>query len=131
VNRAVVLFAEPVAQRRSGPRLLRELGEHPEGGAVAVYAGRYGPYASHDGVIASLPRTADPYTFSLDQAVPLLAAQREKGKGRRRKSGKSAAAPAKPPRVRKRAAATPRATAGAAKKSGTRKPRSRSGAQPS
>ena len=37
VNRAVVLFAEPVAQRRSGPRLLRELGEHPEGGAVGLY----------------------------------------------------------------------------------------------
>jgi DNA topoisomerase-1 len=131
VNRAVVLFAEPVAQRRSGPRLLRELGEHPEGGAVAVYAGRYGPYVSHDGVIASLPRTADPDTFSLDQAVPLLAAQREKGKGRRRRSGKSAAAPARPPRVEKPAAARPRATAGAAKKAGTRKPRSRSSAQPS
>ena len=131
VNRAVVLFAEPAAQRRSGPRLLRELGEHPEGGAVAVYAGRYGPYVSHDGVIASLPRTANPDIFSLDQAVPLLAAQREKGKGRRRKSGKSAAAPAKPPRVKKPAGTTPRATAGAAKRTGARKPRSRSSAQPS
>jgi DNA topoisomerase-1 len=131
VNRAVVLFAEPVAQRRSGPRLLRELGEHPKGGAVAVYAGRYGPYVSHDGVIASLPRTADPDTFSLDQAVPLLAAQQEKGKGRRRKSGKSAAARTKPPRVEKPAGARPRATAATAKKTGTRKPRSRSSAQPS
>jgi DNA topoisomerase-1 len=131
VNRAVVLFAEPVAQRRSGPRLLRGLGDHPEGGAVAVYAGRYGPYVTHDGVIASLPRTADPDTFSLDQAVPLLAAQREKGKGRRRKSGKSAAAPAKSPRLKKPADARPRATVGAAKKTGTRKPRSRSSAQPS
>jgi len=128
VNRAVVLFAEPVAQRRAGPRLLRELGEHPKGGAVAVYTGRYGPYVSHDGVIASLPRTADPDTFSLDQAVPLLAAQQEKGKGRRRKSGKSAAARIKPPRVEKPAGAGPRATA---KKTGKRKPRSRSTAQPS
>jgi DNA topoisomerase I len=132
VNRAVVLFAEPVAQRRSGPRLLRELGEHPNGGAVTVYAGRYGPYVSHDGVIASLPRTADPYAFSLDQAAPLLAAQREKGKGRRRKSGKSAAASAKPARVKKPADPRPRATTGRAKKNtGTRKPRSRSSAQPS
>jgi DNA topoisomerase-1 len=131
VNRAVVLFAEPVALRRSGPRLLRELGEHPKGGAVAVYAGRYGPYVSHDGVIASLPKTADPDTFSLDQAVPLLAAQQEKGKGRRRKSGKSAAARTKPPRVEKPAGARPRATAATAKKTGTRKPGSRSSAQPS
>src|SRR5215470_8347648 len=128
LNRAVVLLAEPAGQRRSGPRLLRELAEHPKGGAVGVYTGRYGPYVSHDGVIASLPRTADPDTFSLDQAVPLLAAQQEKGKSRRRKSGKSAAARTKPPRVEKPAGAGPRNTA---KKTGTRKPRSRSTAQPS
>jgi DNA topoisomerase-1 len=122
VNRAVVLLAEPAAQRRPGPRLLRELGEHPEGGTVAVYAGRYGPYVSHDGVIASLPRTADPDTFSLDQAVPLLASQRQKGRRRQRKSGKSATAPTKSPRVAK--------AAGGAKKAGPRKPRSRSKASP-
>ena len=62
VNRAVVLLAEPVGQRRPGPRLLRELGEHLDGGTVNLYSGRYGPYVSHDGVIASLPRTADPDT---------------------------------------------------------------------
>ena len=121
-NRAVVLLAEPAAQRRAAPRLLRELGEHPEGGTVAVYAGRYGPYVSHDGVFASLPRSADPDTFSLDQAVPLLAAQRQKGRGRQRKSGRSAAAPTKP---RKAAKAT-----GGAKKAGTRQPRSPPRARP-
>ena len=117
VNRAVVLLAEPAGQRRPGPRLLRELGEHPEGGTVAVYSGRYGPYVSHDGVIASLPRTADAEIFSLDQAVPLLAAQRQKGRRRQRKFGKSAAAPAKTRRVAK--------LAGGAKKAGPRKPGSR------
>ena len=117
LNRAVVLLAEPAGQRRSGPRLLRELGEHPDGGTVAVYAGRYGPYVSHDGVLASLPRTADPATFSLDQAVPLLAVQRQKGKGRQRKSGKPAAATAKPRRAAK--------AAGGAKTRRTRQPRSR------
>jgi DNA topoisomerase-1 len=122
LNRAVVLLAEPAAQRRPGPRLLRQLGEHPAGGAVALYAGRYGPYVSHDGVIASLPRTADPDTFSLDQAVPLLAVQRQKGKRRQRKAGQSAAAPAKPRRVAK--------AAGGAKRAGPRKPRSRSEAPP-
>ena len=119
LNRAVVLLAEPAGQRRSGPRLLRELGEHPDGGTVAVYAGRYGPYVSHDGVLASLPRTADPATFSLDQAVPLLAVQRQKGKGRQRKSGKPAAATAKPRRAAKAAGA------GGAKTRRTRQPRSR------
>ena len=130
LNRAVVLLAEPAAERRQGPQLLRELGEHPEGGIVALYRGRYGPYASHDGVFASLPRTADPDTFSLEQAIPLLAAQRQKGKGRRRKSGGSAAKPAKPRRLAKAVGTRNRATVSAAKKTGTRKPRSRPSAPP-
>jgi DNA topoisomerase-1 len=131
VNRAVVLFAEPGTQRRSAPRLLRELGEHPDGGAIAVYAGRYGPYVSHGGVIASLPRDADPDTFSLEQARPLLAAQRGKGNGRRRRTGKSAAAPSKPRRVAKAAGMPARATAVEMKKTAVKKPRSRPSARPS
>jgi DNA topoisomerase I len=117
VNRAVVLLAEPATQGRRGPQLLRELGNHPAGGTVALYRGRYGPYVSHDGVIASLPRTADPDGFSLEQAMPLLAAQRRKGMGRQRKSGKPAAAPAKPRRAAK--------AAGGAKTGSTKQPRSR------
>jgi len=91
LNRAVVLLAEPVSQRRRGPQLLRELGVHPEGGTVGLYRGRYGPYVSHDGVIASLPRNSDPETFSLTEALPLLATQREKSKGRRGKAARSTA----------------------------------------
>jgi len=91
LNRAVVLLAEPVSQRRRGPQLLRELGVHPEGGTVGLYRGRYGPYVSHDGVIASLPRNSDPETFSLTEALPLLATQREKSKGRRGKGARSTA----------------------------------------
>jgi DNA topoisomerase I len=89
LNRAVVLLAEPASERRRGPLLLRELGAHPGGGSVGLYRGRYGPYVSHDGVIASLPRSSDPETFSLEEALPLLAAQRDKSKGRRGKTAKS------------------------------------------
>ncbi|MBV9198420.1 MAG: type I DNA topoisomerase [Alphaproteobacteria bacterium] len=95
LNRAVVLLAEPSPAQRRGPQLLRELGAHPEGGAVGLYRGRYGPYVSHGGVIASLPRNADPDTFSLADALPLLAAQRDKGKKRGRKAAKSASNKAK------------------------------------
>jgi len=130
LNRAIVLLAEPAAQRRPGPRLLRELGEHPEGGTVAVYAGRYGPYVGHGGIIVSLPRNADPDTFSLDEAVPLLATQRQKGMRRQGKSGKLAAASAKPRRVAKATGTRARATAGAEKKTRTGKPRSRPSAHP-
>jgi DNA topoisomerase-1 len=128
VNRAVVLLAEPTAQRRPGPRLLRELGEHPDGGTVALYAGRYGPYVSHDGVFASLPRTADPDTFSLEQAVPLLLVQRQKGKGKPRRSRKSAAVGVKSVRAAKADGARARAPR---KKTGKRKPPAQSNTQSS
>src|SRR5437870_5453634 len=72
LNRAVVLLAAPSSAQRRGPQLLRELGPHPEGGTVGLYRGRYGPYVSHDGIFASLPRNADPATFSLAEALPLL-----------------------------------------------------------
>jgi DNA topoisomerase-1 len=94
LNRAVVLLAEPSSAQRRGPQLVRELGAHPEGGTIGIYRGRYGPYVSHDGVYASLPRNADPATFSLAEALPLLAAQRAKGKKRGRKPAKSASAKA-------------------------------------
>jgi len=91
-NRAVVLLAEPSGERRRGPQLLRELGSHPEGGAIGLYRGRYGLYVSHDGVIASLPRGADVEGFLLEEALPLLAAQRSKVKTRGGKTSRSAAA---------------------------------------
>jgi DNA topoisomerase-1 len=94
LNRAVVLLAEPSSGQRRGPQLVREIGAHPQGGTVGLYRGRYGPYVSHDGVIASLPRNASPDTFSLAEALPLLAAQREKGKKRGRKTVKAASAKA-------------------------------------
>ena len=70
LNRAVVLLAEPSSGQRRGPMLVREIGAHPEGGTVGLYRGRYGPYVSHDGVYASLPRNANPATFSLAEALP-------------------------------------------------------------
>jgi len=118
-------LAEPAAERRRGAaQPLRALGPHPDGGAVALYKGRYGPYVSHDGVIASLPRDADIETFSLEQAIPLLEARREKSPRRGRNATRPAAAKsakaskgkaAKPAAAAKRAAPSKRA-AGAPKK---------------
>ena len=95
LNRAVTLLAEAKTAPRRGPQLLREIGPHPEGGVVGLYRGRYGPYVSHDKIYASLPKGADPDTYSLEDAIPLLAAQKAKGKGKtRRPQRKASGAPA-------------------------------------
>src|SRR5438270_887083 len=95
LNRAVTLLAEAKTAPRRGPQLLREIGPHPDGGVVGLYRGRYGPYVSHDKIYASLPKGADPDTYSLDDAIPLLAAQKAKGKSKtRRPHRKAAGAPA-------------------------------------
>jgi DNA topoisomerase-1 len=80
LNRAVSLLAEAKNGSRRGPQLLREIGPHPEGGTIGLYRGRYGPYVSHEGVYASLPKGADPDKFPLEAAVEMLATQRAKGK---------------------------------------------------
>jgi len=56
--------------------------------------------------------------FSLEQALPLLVVQREKGKGRRRKTNKSASTKAAPRKAAKAAGTRDRAVAGKAKKIG-------------
>jgi DNA topoisomerase-1 len=123
LNRAVVLLGESAPERRRGPELLRELGAHPGGGTVGLYRGRYGPYVGHDGVIASLPRSADPAVISLEQALPLLAAQRDKRKAQRktRKGAAAKAAPAKPAKATGAARAEGSADSGKAKKAGAAK----------
>ena len=121
LNRAVVLLAEPSSAQRRGPQLVRELGAHPEGGTIGLYRGRYGPYVSHDGVIASLPRNANPDTFSLAEALPVLAAQRDKGKKRGRKTAKPASRKVAPAKATKNGATPERATPVIKKKPATAK----------
>jgi DNA topoisomerase-1 len=72
---------------------LRELGTHPAGGVVALFQGRYGPYVSHNGVFASLPREADPDAFSLEQAIPLLEERRENSPRQRKSANRGTSKP--------------------------------------
>ncbi|MGH7037086.1 MAG: type I DNA topoisomerase [Stellaceae bacterium] len=113
LNRAVMLLAEPAAGRRAAREPLTTLGEHPEGGPIAIYRGRYGPYVTHGNVLASLPRALEPDSLTLDAAVALL---REKGKTRtgRAARGKAAKAATKPARSKNRSGNG--ITAGAASK---------------
>jgi DNA topoisomerase-1 len=108
MNRAMELLAN------AKPRGIT-LGNHPGDGApVEVKRGRFGPFAQHGNLVASLPRGVQMEDFTLDQAVALLA---EKGKvlppkkgaaGRKTTAKKTAAAPAAEAAPTK---AAPRATA--------------------
>jgi DNA topoisomerase-1 len=65
-------------------RLPREVGPHPEGGAVILASiGRYGPYLQHSGAYANLGSTDEVFEIGLNRAVSLLAEKRAgAGKGR-------------------------------------------------
>ncbi len=103
LNRAVTLIAEKLAGggRRGGraaPRALKTLGDHPDGGAVTVREGRYGPYVNHGKVNATLPKDVDPQLVTLEQALELIAA----------KAGKTPAKAKKKTAAKKKAAAKPK-----------------------
>jgi DNA topoisomerase-1 len=119
-NRAVTLIEEKKAKGprkgRFGADPGRALGEHPDkGGPVVVKNGRYGPYASHDGVNATLPSDMTPETITLEQAVTLLDARAARGGGKKapkaaaKKAAANKAATDRP--APDRAAAKPRSTA--------------------
>src|SRR5208282_151749 len=99
LNRAVTLIAEkranPSRGRRFGADPGRPLGNHPtKRGPITAKKGRYGPYISHDGVNATLPRDKTPESVTLEEAAALLDAKAEH----------NAPAPHARPRKAKRAA---------------------------
>jgi len=88
INRAVTVIAEKKSRgpgARSKPAALKELGEHPDGGAITVRDGRFGPYVNHGKVNATLPKGTDPQSLTLEQAIELINA----------KAGSSKSAPKK------------------------------------
>ena len=108
LNRAVTLIEEKRAKRaqkggRRGADPGRALGDHPDkGGPIVVKNGRYGPYANHDGVNATLPSHLTPETITLEEAVGLIEARSARG-------GKKPAA--KPRAAAPKAASKPKAAA--------------------
>ncbi|QGM99259.1 type I DNA topoisomerase [Methylocystis parvus] len=59
----------------------RNLGDHPEGGAVTVKAGRFGPYVNWKKVNATIPKDVDPASLTLEQALEMIAAKAAGGGG--------------------------------------------------
>ncbi|HEY7668996.1 MAG TPA: DNA topoisomerase, partial [Hyphomicrobium sp.] len=83
LNRAVTLLAEKAAGgkgrfQRAKPTVLKDLGEHPEGGKIEVLSGRYGPYVKHGKINATIPNGKDPAAISMEEAIELIAARAAK-----------------------------------------------------
>lgn len=57
--------------------LPRNIGEY-EDKKMEVAIGRFGPYIKHDGKFISLPKDADPYTITADEAIVLIEDKRKK-----------------------------------------------------
>lgn len=87
MNHAVELIAAKVASRggRGAPaKTLKDMGEHPDGGAIAIMDGKYGPYVKWEKINATLPKETDPESVTLEQAVDLVN-EKAASKGVRRK----------------------------------------------
>jgi len=114
LNRAVSLLAEKAAGGGRGNRpaaqVLKELGDHPDGGPVTVRNGRYGPYVNWGKINATLHRDMAPESVTPEQALELIAAKAGKGKPAKKAPAKKAAA-----KPKAKAAAKPKAAAGAKK----------------
>ncbi|MET0638665.1 MAG: type I DNA topoisomerase, partial [Hyphomicrobium sp.] len=101
LNRAVALLAEKAAGgksrfQRAKPTVLKDLGEHPDGGGkIEVLSGRYGPYVKHGAVNATIPNGKDPAALSVAEAVELIAARAAKGPSKKKKPVRKAAAESK------------------------------------
>ena len=101
LNRAVALLAEKAAGgksrfQRAKPTVLKDLGEHPDGGGkIEVLSGRYGPYVKHGDVNATIPNGKDPAAISVAEAVELIAARAAKGPSKKKKPVRKAAGDAK------------------------------------
>ena len=91
MNAAVVKLAEPRGERR-GPKALRELGAHPtSGGEVRLMEGRYGNYVTDGTTNATLPKTANAETLTLEEATALIDARAAAGPSKGKKPARKAA----------------------------------------
>src|SRR3546814_8834203 len=95
MNAAVVRIAEAAAgggRGRTKAEPLNTFGPHPtSGGEMKLMEGRFGPYVTDGTTNATLPKTADPATLTLEEAIALIDARAAKGPAK----GKKKAAPKK------------------------------------
>src|SRR5690606_4469777 len=117
LNRAVSVLADKQSKGgrgRSTPAALATLGEHPDGGAITVRDGRYGPYVNWGKVNATLPKGKDPASVTLEEALALITEKAGSAKAKKspaRKTAAKSASAAKKTTAKKPAAKKPAAKA--------------------
>ena len=89
---------ELLAQAREGNAVLRALGSHPDDQMpIDICSGRYGPYARHGKINATLPKHISCDEITLEEALELIAAKAAKGgTSAKRPAAKAAKAEAAP-----------------------------------
>jgi len=113
LDRAVELLA----QARDGNTVLRTLGDHPDDKAsVEICSGRYGPYARHGKINATLPKDVSPDEITLEEALELIAAKAAKGGTGKARATKKPAAKTKTATKTTKAKAEPKVAKPATKK---------------
>jgi DNA topoisomerase-1 len=80
-----------LAAAHTGPAPLCSLGNHPsEDGQIEIFAGRYGPYVQHGKLRATLPKSMEPESLTMDEALELLTAKAAKGEPAKKPAAKKA-----------------------------------------
>ncbi|MEF3046986.1 type I DNA topoisomerase [Pseudotabrizicola sp. L79] len=134
MNRAVEVLAQKASRGRgaAAPEPLRSLGDHPDGGAIQVMSGRYGPYVKWEKVNATLPKDITPEDVTVEQALELIAAKAGAKGGKKKAAPKKAAAKAteKKAAPKKAPAKTTAAKTTAAKTTAAKKPAAKKAAKP-
>jgi DNA topoisomerase-1 len=102
---------------------LKELGAHPDGGAITIMPGKYGPYVKWAKVNAPLPKEMTPDSVTLEQALALIADKAPAKKAPAKKAAaKKPAAKAAVKKPATKTSAKPAAKKPAAKKPAAKKP---------
>lgn len=108
-----------LAQANTGPAPIRSFGNHPTAdGQIEIYAGRYGPYVQHAKIRATLPKSVEPESLTLEEALELLSAKAAKDAPAKKTATKKATA-VKTTAVKKPAASKAKTTT---KKAAVKKP---------
>ena len=81
-----------LAAANTGPAPIADLGAHPSGeGRIEIYAGRYGPYVQHAKIRATIPKSIEPETLTMDEALGLLAEKATKDEANGKSASKKSA----------------------------------------